>query len=95
MRKIYIMANIRDLKKDINYVLGDIIEAVYIVESTNDTHGSKEGSAIIDGAISTFDDLIAKVNNKEVEDRKAHLKEVRKELEKKASALIAKLNKLD
>ena len=24
------MANIRDLKKDINYVLGDIIEAVYL-----------------------------------------------------------------
>ena len=57
------MANIRDLKKDINYVLGDIIEAVYIVESTNDKHGSKEGSAIIDDAISTFDDLIAKVND--------------------------------
>ena len=95
MRKIYIMANIRDLKKDINYVLGDIIEAVYIVESTHDKHGSKEGSAIIDDAIATFDELIGKVNNKEVEDRKAHLKGVRKELEKKASALVAKLNKLD
>ena len=29
------MANIRDLKKDINYVLGDIIEAVTIWELTN------------------------------------------------------------
>ena len=29
------MANIRDLKKDINYVLGDIIEAVYLWELTN------------------------------------------------------------
>ena len=26
------MANVRDLKKDINYVLGDIIEAVYVWE---------------------------------------------------------------
>ena len=29
------MANVRNLKKDINYVLGDIIEAVYIWESAN------------------------------------------------------------
>ena len=29
------MANKRDLKKDINYVLGDIIEAVYVWEYTN------------------------------------------------------------
>ena len=29
------MANIRNLKKDINYVLGDIIEAVYLWELTN------------------------------------------------------------
>lgn len=88
------MANIRDLKKDINYVLGDIIEAVYIVEAAQDNHGSKEGSAIIDGAISTFDELIAKVNNKDVDNRKAHLQGVRKELEEKATALVTKLNKL-
>src|SRR5690606_35129968 len=46
------MASIRDLKKDINYVLGDIIEAVYLVEGSN-KKDSKEGSAVIDGAIST------------------------------------------
>jgi hypothetical protein len=88
------MANIRDLKKDINYVLGDIIEAVYIIEESNKTTGSKEGNAIIDQAILTFDDLIAKVNKRDVEDRKAHLTSVRKELEKEATALIGKLNKL-
>ncbi len=88
------MANIRNLKKDINYVLGDIIEAVYIIEASNDKQGSKEGSAIIDGAIATFDELIAKVNQKGVEDQKAHFKSVRNDLEKKARALVDKLNKL-
>lgn len=88
------MANIRDLKKDINYVLGDIIEAVYIVEATQDKQGSKEGLAIIDTAIATFDDLIAKVNRKDVDNKKAHLTGVRKELEESASALVEKLNKL-
>ncbi len=88
------MANIRDLKKDINYVLGDIIEAVYIVDAANNKPDSKEGAKIIDSAIETFDDLIAKVNQRSVENRSAHLKSVREELEKKGAALIKQLNKL-
>ncbi len=88
------MANIRDLKKDINYVLGDIIEAVYIVDAANNKPDSKEGAKIIDSAIETFDDLIAKVNQRGVENRASHLKEVREELEKKGKALIENLNKL-
>jgi len=88
------MANIRDLKKDINNVLGDLIEAVYLVEGTADTENSKEGSEIIENAIDTFDELIAKVNRRDVKDRKKHLQEVRKELEVKAQALSEKINKL-
>ncbi len=88
------MASIRNLKKDINYVLGDIIEAVYVWETTSNKQNSKEGNAIIDNAISTFDDLIEKVNKRDVENRKSHLKAVQTELEEKATGLIEKLNKL-
>ncbi len=88
------MASVRDLKKDINYVLGDIIEAVYIVEAANGKQDSKEGVKIIDNAIETFDGLIAKVNTKKVENRKAHYNEVRSELESKAKGLVDSLNKL-
>ncbi|MDX1326480.1 MAG: hypothetical protein R3299_02165 [Arenibacter sp.] len=88
------MASIRDLKKDINYVLGDIIETVYLVDASNKGEISKEGNAVIDSAIATFDDLIEKVNDKSVENRAAHLKGVRKELETKAGALVEDLNKL-
>lgn len=88
------MASIRDLKKDINNVLGDIIEAVYIVDAANNTQDSKEGAKVIDEAIETFDDLIEKVNEKGVDDRKKHLKKVRQELEKKAEGLAEKVNKL-
>ena len=41
------MANKRDLKKDINYVLGDIIEAVYIWEYANTDKDTKESEKII------------------------------------------------
>ncbi|HEX9825897.1 MAG TPA: hypothetical protein VGA80_04805 [Flavobacteriaceae bacterium] len=88
------MANVRDLKKDINFVLGDIIEAVYVWEYTNTDKDSKKGEAIIDEAIEIFDDLIAKVNDKSVENKKAHFKAIKNELEAKGRALIEKVNKL-
>ncbi|MEZ4793202.1 MAG: hypothetical protein R2783_06995 [Gelidibacter sp.] len=88
------MGNVRDLKKDINYVLGDIIEAVYIWEYTNTSKDTKQSEAIIDEAIETFDELIAKVNDKKVENKKAHFKSIQNELETKGRALIEKINKL-
>lgn len=86
--------SIRDLKKDINYVLGDIIEATYIVEEVNPKVDKKKTEAIVDEAIEIFDDLIAKVNDRSVENRKAHLKSVNQELEDRGRKLIEKLNKL-
>ncbi|PNQ73682.1 hypothetical protein C1T31_04915 [Hanstruepera neustonica] len=88
------MANKRDLKKDINYVLGDIIEAVYVWEYNNTEKDTKKSDAIIDEAIETFDSLIAKVNDRAVEDKKAHFKAINQELEDKGRALIEKINKL-
>lgn len=88
------MANKRDLKKDINYVLGDIIEAVYVWEYSNTGKDTKASEAIIDEAIETFDELIAKVNAKGVENKKAHFKAINEELEAKGRALIEKINKL-
>lgn len=88
------MANVRNLKKDINYVLGDIIEAVYVWEYTNTDKDTKKSEAIIDEAIETFDELIAKVNDRSVEDKKAHFKGINQELETRGRALIEKINKL-
>ena len=88
------MANKRDLKKDINYVLGDIIEAVYHWELSNPSKDDKKSEAIIDDAITTFDDLIAQVNAKDVENAKTHFKSINKDLEDKGRALIERINKL-
>ncbi|TBN03570.1 hypothetical protein EYD45_08610 [Hyunsoonleella flava] len=88
------MASVRDLKKDINYVLGDIIEAVYVWEYENTDKDTKKSEAIIDEAIETFDELIAKVNDRSVENKKAHFKAINEELENRGKALIEKINKL-
>jgi len=88
------MANKRILKKDINYVLGDIIEAVYVWEYANPSKDVKGSEEIIDEAIATFDELISKVNDRSVENKKAHFKAINQELETKGLALIEKINKL-
>jgi hypothetical protein len=88
------MAKVRDLKKDINYVLGDIIEAVYIWEYNNTDRDTKKSEAIIDEAITAFDELIAKVNKRDVEDKRAHFRAINQELEDRGRALIDKINKL-
>ena len=88
------MANVRNLKKDINYVLGDIIEAAYVWELTNASKDNKKSEAIVDEAIEAFDALIAKVNTKNIENPKAHFKAISAELEAKGNALIEKINKL-
>jgi len=88
------MASVKNLKKDVNYVLGDIIEAVYIWELTNPDKETKKSQAIIDEAIVVFDELIERINDKKVENRKNQLKEVSNDLEKKGRVLIEKINKL-
>ena len=88
------MANIRDLKKDVNYVLSNVIESVYIWEFENTDKDTKKSEAIIDEAITTFDELIVKVNAKSVDNTKAHFKSIASELIEKEKALLDKLNKL-
>ncbi|WP_291133424.1 hypothetical protein, partial [Flavobacterium sp. UBA7682] len=74
------MGSVKNLKKDINFVLGDIIEAVYIYEMTTSGKPSDQSNAIIDEAIASFDGLITKVNAKKVENKKAHFKQINVEL---------------
>ncbi|MEW2922740.1 MULTISPECIES: hypothetical protein [Flavobacteriaceae] len=88
------MPSVRDLKKDVNYVLGDIIEAVYIWEAGSGNKESEEGTVIIDKAIAVFDELMGKIHQKEVKDTKAHFKEIRVQLEEKATELVEELNNL-
>jgi len=89
------MASIRDLKKDINFVLGDIIEAVYQWEAATDQKDSDEGTAIIDSSIEVFDQLMGQVHAEVEGSKKTHFKAIRNELGVKATELIEKLNKLE
>ena len=82
------MASIKNLKKNIKDVIEDIID-ISLVRANDD---EKKTEAIIDEAIDVFDDLIAKVNAKDVEDKKAHFKAIEAELEVRANKILDKVN---
>lgn len=88
------MASVRDLKRNINDVIGDIIEAVYIWELSNPKSDNKKAETIIDEAINVFDELIVKVNATDVANKKTHFNGIKQELEDRGRALIDKINAL-
>lgn len=88
------MASVRNLKKDINFVLGDIIEAVYLWELATTGKPTKDSDSLVEEAIVTFDNLMKKVNLKGVENKKQHFNEIQKELEAAATQLVGKINGL-
>ena len=88
------MASVKNLKKDINNTLGDIIGESYEWRLFNPKADDSKTEGIIDEAVSVFDELIVKLHSKEVENKKAHFKNISADLETKSKALLAKLNAL-
>lgn len=88
------MGSIKNLKKDINYVLGDIIQECYTWELENPKADNKKAESIINESIEVFDSLIDKIHDGNIENKKAHFKAIEQELEAKAHELIVRVNKL-
>ncbi|MCK5678853.1 MAG: hypothetical protein KAH72_10325 [Flavobacteriaceae bacterium] len=88
------MASIKNLKKDINNVLSNIIEECYICQLTNDDKISAKADKVIDEAIEVFDDLIVKLNLKNVDNKKKHFQSIITDLDSKTTKLLKKLDKI-
>ena len=84
------MASIKNLKKDIDYVLGDVLDVCL----TNLTADTKKTEALVEEIYATFDELVAKVNAKNIENKKAHFNGIKAELEASAGKLLEKAIKL-
>ena len=88
------MASVKNLKKDINYVLGDVIDECNMSELMNPKADAKKAQAIVDETIESFDSLISRINDKNTENKSAHYKAIRTDLETVAGKLLGKVNKL-
>lgn len=90
------MASIKDLKKDINYLVDEVIGICLLHQYTRDDESHNELEALINEMVDYRDELINKVNNPEVGDNKKELKSYYKalfdELLTKVNGAFDKLN---
>jgi len=88
------MSSIKQLKKDINNDIGDLIEDVYLWELSNPTADLSKSEKLIDEAILAFDDLIQQINSVKGDDVKAQFKKIQEAKAKVIKDLLKKSAKL-
>ena len=88
------MASRREFKKELNQVLSEVIEECYVKQLSADDKTFVKAEKIIDEAIQTFDGIMAKVYDKDVESSKVHFRTLKKELEDRSKELYDKIEGL-
>lgn len=88
------MSSIKQLKKDINNEIGDLIEDIYLWELSNPTADLSKSEKLIDEAILAFDDLIQQINSVKGDDVKAQFKKIQETKTKVIKDLLKKSAKL-
>lgn len=83
------MASVRNLKKNVNFVLGDIISEVIWIGNN-----SEAGEHIVQEAFVAYDELIARINTKNVENKKSHFSKINQDFKNVANQLVEKVNAL-
>lgn len=90
------MASIKNLKKDINYLVDEVIGICLLHQYTRGEENSQELEELINEMVEYRDQLINKVNNPEVKNGKKVLKSYYRtlfdDLLKKVNAAFDKLN---
>ena len=87
-------SSIKQLKKDINNDIGDLIEEIYLWELSNPSSDLTKSEKIIDEAIITFDSLIQKVNSVKGDNIKKQFKSIQEKKTKAITDLMKKTEKL-
>lgn len=92
------MASIRELKKDIDYLIFEVISDCFVYSGIHPENKSDELSAIISDSVAFRNDLIARVNNPDGKDNpkivKAYYKAVEKDLITGVDKLFDRLSTL-
>jgi len=92
------MASVRELKKDIDYLIFEVISDCFIFSTVHPENKPDELSAIISDSVAFRNDLIARVNNPDGKDNpkivKAYYKSVEKDLITGVDKLFDRLSAL-
>lgn len=84
--------NLRDIKKDIEYVLGAFIEDCSVVAAVNEKVPEEKIAGLMEEAIELYNTLRDKVNAKREESAKTYFTALRKEILEKTDALYTRLS---
>ena len=84
--------NLRDIKKDIEYVLSAFVEDCSIVAAVNPKASDEKVGELMEEAIDLYNELRDKVNAKFEGSKKVYYNELRKEILVKTDALYEKLS---
>ena len=84
--------NLRDIKKDIEYVLSAFVEDCSVVASVNSNVAESAAGDLMEEAIDLYNELRDKVNIKVEGSKKAYYNDLRKEILTKTDALYEKLS---
>lgn len=90
------MASVRELKKDIDYLVYEVISDCFVFSGLHPGIKSDEVSALISDAVNFRNDLIARVNNPDGKDNpkivKAYYKAIEKDLLSGVDKLFSRLS---
>ena len=86
--------NLRDIKKDIEYFIGEFIDDCSLFITLNPVKGAEKVSPIVDEAVELYNDLKDKINHPAEGAKKQYYADIRKEMVEKLDALSEKLSKV-
>jgi len=87
--------SIKDLKKEINYIFGEIIDEANYKQLMKPEIGDETVEAIIDEAVTAYEDFYDKIHaGRKADNKKAYFKKLNTEIEESVKKLVDKINSL-
>ncbi len=86
--------SIRDLKKEVKYMFGDLVEQVLLLNLAAEKPEEKNHK-LVDEIVQTYEEILKKINaHRKEKDKKAYFKTLNAEIDEKFHAFQEKINAL-
>lgn len=84
--------NLRDFKKDVEYIVGEFVDDCALFLCLNPNQDSDQIAAIIEEAVDLYNDLKDKANEKVEGNKRVYFAGLRKEMVEKVDSLYERLS---
>ncbi len=88
------MANLRVIKKDVIYLINEVISDCWVFMYLNSDKKQEEAKQIINDAIALGDNLFEQINHYPKEETKKHFKQVNEKMLVEVDALFKRISNL-